>query len=94
MTGARSWARLLVVFLFVAASPAAGAPLAREEVPEPLRPWIDWVLRGHEEERCPFLSSAPDERRCVWPSRLSLELDDRGGRFRQDFDVAVRSIVA
>src|SRR5215468_8204468 len=78
-------------------SHAGAAPLTRDKVPEPLRPWIDWVLRGHEEAACPFFAGAPTadaggqqeeaapERRCLWPSRLDLELADHGGRFGQDW---------
>ena len=61
--------RLGVVLALLGTCPAQAAPLARSEVPEPLRPWIDWVLRGHETDRCPFLD-APSTRECAWPSRL------------------------
>jgi len=37
-------------------APVGAAPLTRDKVPEPLRPWIDWVLRGHEETACPFFA--------------------------------------
>ena len=37
------------------ASPAKAEPLAPRDVPEPLRPWIGWVMRGHESELCPTL---------------------------------------
>jgi len=88
--------RLHVPALFVCAvllaSPLAAAPLAREDVPEPLRPWVDWVLRGHEAETCPFLH-AQGERQCVWPGRLELELDAGGGRFVQELFVAAESEV-
>src|SRR5262249_19769054 len=40
---------------------------------------------GHEAERCPFLQGDADERRCSWPSRLALDLNDRGGRFAQQW---------
>jgi hypothetical protein len=74
------------------ATPLGAAPLAREDVPEPLRPWVDWVLRGHETATCPFLH-AQEERQCVWPGRLELALDGAGGRFAQQLFVAVESDV-
>ncbi len=75
---------LLALFIVVAVrTTTLAGPLTREKTPEPLRPWIDWVLYGHEEERCPFFQGDADERRCAWPSRLVLELNDRGGRFSQ-----------
>jgi hypothetical protein len=62
-------------------------------VPEPLRPWIEWVLRGHERETCPFLHTS-GERFCVWPGRLTLQLAEPGGRFTQQLYVAAESEVA
>jgi hypothetical protein len=67
--------------------------LKPSEVPEPLRPWVDWVLRGHESERCPFLHGIGDSRACVWPSQLELDLGDRGGRFTQQWLVHRESLV-
>src|SRR5512134_959322 len=59
-------------------SGAAGAePLPEARVPEPLRPWIEWALHGHEEQRCPFLHGAPDAPAFVWPARLDLQLGAR-----------------
>ena len=64
---------------------ARGEPLSRNQVPEPLRPWTDWVLRGHEDQFCPVDQSPTEEHRCVWPSRLTLTIDETSGRFAQDF---------
>src|SRR5262245_58590902 len=75
----------LVLVLVAANASTLAGPLTREKTPEALRPWIDWVLYGHEEERCPFLQGDADERRCSWPSRLGLDLNDRGGRFTQQW---------
>ncbi|MGH7896838.1 MAG: hypothetical protein ACREQQ_02735 [Candidatus Binatia bacterium] len=78
-------ARVLALLFALAAGPAVAEPLPREDVPEPLRPWIDWVLRGHESDLCPFFENAGDRRLCGWPSRLALELGSAGGRFTQDW---------
>ncbi len=83
---------LLFSIALAASAPLAAEPLAREDVPAPLAPWVDWVLRGHEAERCPFLH-ASGERFCVWPGRLELELDAAGGRFGQELYVAMESEV-
>lgn len=77
---------LALATLGFAASALAG-PLPRDQVPEPLRPWVDWVLRGHEQEQCPFLEGSSDRRRCVWPSRLVLDLDEKSGRLAQQWRV-------
>jgi hypothetical protein len=77
-------AGLLTACLAVGAS---GEPLAPERVPEPLRPWIDWALLGHESERCPFLQGSPGSAECVWPARLELALGARQGSFVQRWRV-------
>ena len=59
--------------------------LTRETTPEPLRPWIDWSLYGHETQRCPFFQGEKERRQCAWPSRLSLDLTDQAGRFSQEW---------
>jgi len=78
----------LHVALFVAlaalAAPARAAdPLDAGAVPELLKPWTAWVLDGKEDALCPTFHDHADLSRCAWPSRLSLTLDERGGRFSQ-----------
>src|SRR5438045_1861770 len=74
-----------VVVGWLTVLPAAAEPLAREQVPEALRPWTDWVMHGHEEAFCSLLQGSTDHRQCAWPSRLTLDLDTRAGRFTQDW---------
>ncbi len=83
---------LCVLLPFVHGALAAG-PLEPEEVPEPLQPWVGWVLHGEEERLCPFLYTTADSRRCAWPSRLTLDLTDAGGRFEQQWEVYAASWV-
>jgi len=75
---------LLVSFLLLPAMLQA-QPLPRKEVPQPLEPWIDWALHGHEEERCPFFQGDAGRRECAWPSRLVLDAGEREGRFEQSW---------
>ena len=49
----------LVIPFVVLAGAAQAAPLQRADVPEPLRPWVDWVLRGHEDAPAPRSSATP-----------------------------------
>ncbi len=74
-----------ILLALVLATPAASEPLALDEVPAPLAPWVDWVLRGHEQESCPFLHGIQGRRACAWPSRLELELNAGEGRFTQEW---------
>jgi hypothetical protein len=99
-------ARVALLALFAIAYPAAAIakPLALDEIPQPLRAWTDWVLRGHESERCPFLSGQPGQpgptdrgnaaTRCAWPSRLELDLGDESGRFSQRWQMFAAARVA
>jgi len=75
----------LMISVIVACHGRAHASPTPAEIPEALRPWVGWVLHGHDDARCPFLSGSPDQRQCVWPSRLSLDLDERSGRFTQQW---------
>ena len=76
-----------------AALPAVRNGLA---IPEPLRPWVGWVLHGQEQVLCPSLHdhADDDERRCAWPARLQLVLGEKGGRFTQSFRLFKREWVA
>ena len=81
-----------VAFLLAAARPAVGAPLSPKDVPAPLRPWTAWVLHGHEDAFCPTLAGRGDEhedggKACAWPARLALSLDEKAGRFTQEWQV-------
>ena len=91
-------ARWRKVLLMVAAGMLAlgmggvsgAAPLERQDVPEPLRPWIEWALRGDPAEkpvRCPAAFDSFDKRRCVWPGTLELRLGREGGTFAQDWEL-------
>jgi hypothetical protein len=74
---------LLSLLLCLSLIPTAtAAPLTPEQIPEPLKPWVGWVLWDQRERACP---PAPDDagaRQCVWPGRLELDLDERAGRFK------------
>ena len=64
-------------------------PVDPKAVPPELRPWVPWVLDGHDEATCPTLPDAvgglgnlrptgtpPQERpRYAWPARADLVLD-------------------
>jgi hypothetical protein len=72
-------------------------------IPPSLQDWQGWVLHGQEYRRCPFasgdgLGSAGEpipmqDFRCVWPERLTLDVDARGGSFSQRWIVHAASWV-
>jgi hypothetical protein len=81
----------LILLLFTASLTAK--PLAPADVPEPLKPWIAWALKGSETLTCPFLYDNADNRRCAWPSRLELSVDPHRGSFRMSWQVQQESRV-
>ncbi|MCA9690332.1 MAG: hypothetical protein KC636_12030, partial [Myxococcales bacterium] len=93
--------RLLSLFVFALVAlclawPGAAvqaAPLQPDEVPEPLRPWVSWVLRDDPQVSCPYLQGSGGSRRCQWPSRLTLTIDADGGRFEQSWKLHTRGWV-
>jgi hypothetical protein len=61
---------------------ALWAGRASPAVPESLKPWVPWVLHDNEQALCPkLLGGESSEPVCAWPSRLRLELRDKGGGF-------------
>jgi hypothetical protein len=78
------------------------AAQAQNAIPPSLRDWQGWVLHGEEFRRCPFASTVDTEPgeavdaehfRCVWPERLTLAVDARGGTFSQRWQVYAESWV-
>src|SRR5215470_8177852 len=80
-------ARRALLLVFLLAGTAAAEPLRPQEVPEPLRPWVEWALRGHEDALCASLLGEAERRECAWPSELALALDENGGTFTQQWDL-------
>ncbi|WP_455205748.1 hypothetical protein [Kaarinaea lacus] len=63
------------------------APLAPEKVPEPLKPWIEWVSEGKEHKKCPFLYTDFNQTNCAWPQKLEISLNDTGAHFSQRWQI-------
>lgn len=84
---------LLIALAFLVASVALGTATATatslkpEEVPDPLRPWVPWVLHAEKERACPFVFNAHTSRRCAWPARLDLRVSNSAAEFKQSWEV-------
>jgi hypothetical protein len=76
----RHSALFAIILLGLFGQPVLAAPLAPANVPEPLKPWVDWVLRDQPSQDCPYQIGS-QIRQCQWPSSLQLALSARGGRF-------------
>jgi hypothetical protein len=71
----------LMGFVLLAWSPTLFAAV---DVPEPLQPWVPWVLHG-EKMDCTTLWDGGDQRVCSWPSELALRVTETGGVFEQNW---------
>lgn len=69
----------------------ANPPLA---VPEDLAAWKGWVLKGSEQLLCPIQYDNDQLHYCVWPSDLSLVLNDTQGQFEQHVMTYVEGFVS
>ncbi len=56
------------------------------EVPQSLKEWVPWVLEEHKEYQCTRIFGSTDKV-CAWQEPLSLELDDKGGSFSQQWQL-------
>jgi hypothetical protein len=64
---------------------ALAQPLPLKDVPDPLKPWVQWVLFDEKDYACPpLLGQEGDEDAplgCTWQSRLDLDVGQKRGAF-------------
>ncbi len=86
-----TWLLLFGSLLF---SPLTQAKaLTPEQVPEPLKPWVAWVLQDNPDLTCPFIYNSVEQKRCSWPTRLTLDLQPKKGSFSVSWKVYADSWV-
>ncbi|MFO7884876.1 MAG: hypothetical protein R6U68_08650 [Desulfobacteraceae bacterium] len=66
---------------------AAADPLSRDQVPKPLKPWIDWVLHDHEEVQCPVIYNDISRTLCTWPDTLHIRFSREKAVFSQKWEI-------
>ncbi len=89
--------RLVWLFCFSTlffASFSQAKPLTPAQVPEPLKPWISWVVQDNPELACPFLYNSYEQKRCSWPTQLALDLTPAKGTFSISWRVYKESWVS
>ncbi len=79
------WLQMLVV-----ASPVQAQT---RDIPDPLRPWQDWVTWDVPHRNCPAVYSDAQTRICFWPSELSLSARQDGGKWTLNVDVFEQTLV-
>jgi hypothetical protein len=68
----------LCVILLGLPSASRAEPPQAQHVPEALKPWVGWVLRGGDSDPC---VSIGDVLTCVFPGALALDVDKTGASF-------------
>lgn len=85
---------LLAGLAWLLSQTSGAAPLPATAIPDALKPWQNWVLWPERNLGCPALTDHAGMRPCVWPGRLRLDLDGRGGRFELALAVYAEQQVA
>ncbi len=89
-----------VVFALVAAlsdakdSDAISRSMSVRDVPDPLKSWAPWVLHDQPGLNCPFVYNAIENRRCVWPTKITFALGAKGGTFNYQVELFAPASVA
>ena len=81
--------KYLFLLLFLAYAIFSVTPVfavADVKIPEPLKPWVDWVLQDHQEELlCTPNFNNAEALKCNWPTALDLDIKAGQGSFRQNW---------
>ena len=86
------WFCISLMFCFLNLPVSSGN---RVKVPEPLKPWVDWVLHDQEKQ----LNGSPVYKNsskvvCVWPTELTRDVNDSGATFTQNCHMNCESWIA
>ncbi len=65
------------------------------DIPDPLKPWVEWVLHNQEEQfQCIPHYNDPETFLCSWPTELKINLNNEGGEFRQSWQIQLESWIS
>lgn len=73
---------LAVTLLLLSGQFAAWSQVPDKSIPEPLKPWKDWVLWDSPQLLSPAPYNSATERISIWPSTLELSLGAEGGQWQ------------
>lgn len=76
-----------LIFLLSLSAQIVAKPLAEADVPDPLKPWVNWVLFDQDKRDCPFIYNNFSEKKCAWPSSIELNISNNRARFVQSWQV-------
>jgi hypothetical protein len=91
---------LITILLLLSTASFAGK-IKKEEntdqtgiyVPEPLKPWVKWVLQKDKEYECPGKNGDSGKVDCIWPSEMNMEIQEKKGNFSMSVRVFADGIV-
>ena len=80
--------KIRTIVILCAALTISGVAFAQQkEIPELLKPWEGWATWGDKHRDCPTPYDGSTAHFCIWPSRLSLTADPRGGAWNVELRV-------
>ncbi len=56
-------------------------PNWEEQIPNSLKPWVKWVSRDFDTNKCSYSFNNYDQKICSWESKLNLALNNTSGNF-------------
>ncbi len=71
----------IIILLVLLPQSLFANPNWQESIPDNLKPWVKWVSRDLEINKCNFNFRNFEERICSWESKLNLALNSSGGNF-------------
>ncbi len=77
----------LVFILLLLSFNLVAKTLNKENVPAPLKPWVNWVLFDEKKRNCPFVYNNYNKKKCTWPTRLELNINKNKARFSQTWQI-------
>ncbi|MCD4741108.1 MAG: hypothetical protein K8R67_01310, partial [Desulfobacteraceae bacterium] len=83
---------IICLVVLLCATSLFAEPLPQQKVPDPLKPWVDWVLHGEEEKDCPLIYNRLSQEVCSWPSDLKLDFYAKDALFSQKWEVYSKDI--
>lgn len=75
------------LFFLLTISPFQIYATATNNIPETLKPWINWVLDDNSQHQCPFFYNTSKTKYCAWPGQLTLDIQAQQGQFSSDWQV-------
>lgn len=86
--------RFIWLFVLLFLSPVHADTYSNSNVPEPLKPWVNWVLQDAPEQQCPFFYNNHQKKYCAWPSQLTLDFKKQQGHFSSTWQVYGESYIS